>query len=240
MRAWTLSGPPPHQVSAQGECFSGWLGGSVVGLLVCDSQFADFGLPLLSPPSSPNTSGYLYDPLDSFAFYRNGTAAFGSRSNVTLQVRWVGRVKLVGCWSSVTEEEVRLERCGCALGPAVTLCPLAFPADLSSSAPLLHPSPSSQDCMISCQQAPDCEAFVINEALQQCYLKKEQCPSFNSWCGLLGAAVSCAVNKASLTLPLTHPPCPVLQRRAAGSLQQHQRPRRRVLLPLRVSLEWWG
>ncbi|PSC76452.1 nitrilase 2 [Micractinium conductrix] len=34
-------------------------------------------------------------------------------------------------------------------------------------------------CRVACQAAPDCEGFVINEVLQQCFLKREQCPSAN-------------------------------------------------------------
>jgi hypothetical protein len=39
----------------------------------------------------------------------------------------------------------------------------------------------SQECMVACQEAPDCESFVVNEVLAQCFLKKEQCPEFNFW-----------------------------------------------------------
>ena len=46
----------------------------------------------------PTAAGYLYDPLDSFAFFRtDGAGAYGSRSNVTLQVgAETGRV-VKGC-----------------------------------------------------------------------------------------------------------------------------------------------
>ncbi|KAL4423208.1 hypothetical protein ABPG77_000341, partial [Micractinium sp. CCAP 211/92] len=40
-----------------------------------------------------------------------------------------------------------------------------------------------QECMVACQQAPDCESFVINEVLQQCFLKKAQCPEYDTCWG---------------------------------------------------------
>lgn len=38
-----------------------------------------------------------------------------------------------------------------------------------------------EDCMVACQEAPECESFTINEVLQKCFLKSGQCPIGN-WC----------------------------------------------------------
>jgi hypothetical protein len=51
----------------------------------------------------------------------------------------------------------------------------------SSVSRVLHPPAPLQECMVACQEAEECEGFVINEVLAQCFLKKEQCPSYNFW-----------------------------------------------------------
>ena len=60
----------------------------------------------------------------------------------------------------------------CRLSPESCLgaAPLT-PADIQPAAP--SHSTAGSTCSL--------QGFVANEALQQCYLKRESCPAYNSW-----------------------------------------------------------
>jgi hypothetical protein len=127
-------------------------------------------------------AGYLYDPLNSFAFFRtDGAGAYGSRSNVTIQVgarEWGGLSGLLpACLPACVE--------ACWWPPTLLSClhclPSPVPPDLTVFPLLSSPGRPVQDCMVACQEADDCESFVINEVLAQCFLKREQCPTYNFW-----------------------------------------------------------
>ena len=47
--------------------------------------------------------------------------------------------------------------------------------------PRLRPPALAQECMVACQEAEECESFVVNEVLAQCFLKTQQCPEYNFW-----------------------------------------------------------